>query len=97
MTRIPLTIDRLPLFADDEQIGEAVLGSERKREFRGFATLLEPKGMPKVSSLFGGRYVPAVKLFLDRYCGVAASGPKAESGTEDLSQWHKRRDRKVQA
>lgn len=63
--RDPLTWDRLPLYAGDEDIGEAVLGWDRKTEFRGLAQLHERQGMPKMSPVWGGRYVPAVKAFFD--------------------------------
>jgi hypothetical protein len=75
MRREPLTIDRLPLYATDEEIGEAVLGSERKREFKDLAILLERQGMPKISPLMGGRYVPAVRKFFDVYNGVPDLAP----------------------
>ena len=48
MSRTPLTWDRLPLFATDDEIGEAVLGRDRRREFAGIAQLLERDGMPKM-------------------------------------------------
>lgn len=76
------TWDRLPLFATDEEIGEALLGQGRKREFAGLAQLHERDGMPKVSSVWGGRYVPAVKAFLDAQYGIAAAVPLAPSGVE---------------
>ena len=34
-----LTLDDLPLFANDEQIGEAVLGWERRKEFKALAVI----------------------------------------------------------
>jgi hypothetical protein len=92
--RPALTIDRLPLFADDEQIGEAVLGRERACEFKRFATLLEPRGMPKISPFWGGRYVPAVKAFLDTTQGIASVAPLKEDGMEGSWQM---KDRKVPA
>lgn len=78
----PLTLADLPLFASDEQIGEAVLGRERRCEFRGFATLCERQGMPKVNEFWGGRYVPAVKAFLDADNGLRDHAPTAPNGME---------------
>lgn len=92
--RATLTIDRLPLFADDEQIGEAVLGRSRACEFKQFATLLEPRGMPKISPIWGGRYVPAVKAFLDTSQGIASVLPLKEDGMEGSWQTS-RKDRKA--
>jgi hypothetical protein len=96
MARPPLTTDTLPLFSDDDSIGEAVLGRERASEFKGLATLLESEGMPTVSPFWGGRYVPGVKAFLDQMQGVTDAKPLKEDGRE--GQWStSKRDRKVQA
>jgi hypothetical protein len=82
--RDPLTWDRLPLFASDRDLGEAVLGWERRDEFKGLATLQERYGMPKHDLLWGGRYVPAVKAFLDAEYGLnkSVAGPLAPRGVE---------------
>ncbi|MBR0934846.1 hypothetical protein [Bradyrhizobium jicamae] len=82
MKRQPYTLDTLPLYATDEEIGEVVLGVERKGEFKGLAVLLERQGMPKISPLLGGRYVPAVKQFFDTYNGLSQSVPARPDGTE---------------
>lgn len=76
-----LTIDRLPLFADDEQIGEAVLGRERAKEFVAYAAVA--KGFPPKSERWGLRYVPAVKRYLDAQQGLPdAKPPLMEDGPE---------------
>ena len=80
--RAPLTWDRLPLFSTDEEIGEAVLGWERKGEFAALAQLHERDGMPKISAVWGGRYVPAVKAFLDAQFGLSTAVPLAPNGVE---------------
>jgi hypothetical protein len=90
-----LTIDRLPLFSDDESIGEAVLGRERAGEFKGIAALFEPRGMPTISPVYGGRYVPAVKAFLDKMHGLSGVMPLKEDGME--GQWSNKKDRKARA
>jgi hypothetical protein len=82
MTRDATTWDRLPLFASDEAIGEAMLGRDRRSEFHGLATLHERDGMPKISPVWGGRYVPAVKSFLDAQFGLSAAVPLAPNGVE---------------
>jgi len=78
----PITISELPLYAADEEIGEAVLGRERKREFAGLAQLHERYGMPKISPVWGGRYVPAVKAYLDAQNGLSIATPLAPNGVE---------------
>jgi hypothetical protein len=82
MSRRALTWDELPLFATDEQIGEAVLGPARKREFGPMAQLHERDGMPRISPVWGGRYVPAVKAFLDLQYGLSTVVPLAPNGVE---------------
>jgi hypothetical protein len=83
MTRsMPVTWDTLPLFASDEAIGEAVLGRDRRGEFHGLATLHERDGMPKISPVWGGRYVPAVKSFLDAQFSLSAAVPLVPNGVE---------------
>jgi hypothetical protein len=79
-----LTLDDLPLFANDEQIGEAVLGWERRKEFKALAVLHEREGMPKVSPVWGGRYVPAVKACLDSQYGLSTAVPLAPNGVEEV-------------
>jgi hypothetical protein len=64
--------DDLPLFATDLELGAALLGQGRAREFTGIATMLEREGFPPVLALWGGRYVPAVRAFLDQMHGGAA-------------------------
>jgi hypothetical protein len=92
--RDPLTWDRLPLFACDRDLGEAVLGWERRDEFKGLAILQERYGMPKHDMLWGGRYVPAVKAFLDHQygIGIATAIPRAPRGIEE--SFHARRQTK---
>ena len=79
-----LTWDTLPAFATDEELGEVVLGRDRKREFRGLAELHEPAGMPKIDPAWGGRYTPAVKAFLDSRHGLALAAPPAPKGKEGI-------------
>jgi hypothetical protein len=50
--RTRLTIDTIPLFASDDEIGEVVLGFERRRESHILATLREIDGMPKIGWCF---------------------------------------------
>ena len=80
--KTPLTLADLPLFASDEDIGEAVLGYARRTDFKGLATLHERQGMPKLDPVWGGRYVPAVKAYLDSDYGLSAAVPLAPNGIE---------------
>jgi hypothetical protein len=92
-TPITITLDRLPLFADDASIGLALLGPGRAREWDKIADLLESRGLPKIDTLMGGRYVPAVKAFFDRDYGLSVSPPLTPDGAENLGAWQKHRHR----
>jgi hypothetical protein len=80
--RTTLTWDTLPLFASDEELGEALLGRDRRSEFHGLAMLHEPDGMPKIDPVWGGRYVPAVKAFFDAHNGLSPAVPFVPNGVE---------------
>jgi hypothetical protein len=70
------------LYAGELAICREVLGKGRSiEEWRGIATILERKGFPKIDPLFGGRYMPAVKAWLDAYNSVdEISFPKRGEG-----------------
>jgi hypothetical protein len=65
MSRAPLTWDDLPEYPTDEEIGEVVLGKDRRSEFHALATLREIDGMPKVDPFWGGRPKWLVKQFVE--------------------------------
>jgi len=86
--------DELPLFADEDAIGAAVLGPKRSCEWRALATLYERQGLPKIDPVMGGRYVPAVKAFFDHVYGLGASMmPAAPDGIERPETWTKSKRR----
>jgi hypothetical protein len=93
----PFCLEMLPLFATDELLGTALLGSERVSEWRQMAPLLEARGLPKVDDLMGGRYVPAVKAFFDHTYGLDRGGtpPLAPDGVEEFEKWKRSRRRLV--
>ena len=87
------SLDCLPLFATDEVIGAALLGADRVQEWRQIASLLEPRGLPKVDQLMGGRYVRAVVAYFDHQYGLdhGADPPLAPDGVEDFEKWKKQK------
>lgn len=87
------TLNDLPLYASDEDIGEAVLGFTRRKEFRGLATLREMHGMPPICTLWGGRYVPAVKAYLDFSNGLGGTRPLPLSPGGAERPWIKQPER----
>ena len=71
-SRLFLTLDHLPLFADDRDVARAVVGPdmEKIRHWLASVPSLEMSGLPKRHTVYG-RYVPAVRLFYDRQYGIA--------------------------
>lgn len=61
-----ITLEQLPLFADERSLSEAVLGRGKYTHWRAIIPLLERRGFPTIDGLMGGRYVPAVRAFFDR-------------------------------
>lgn len=88
MKRTPL--EDLPLFADDDAIGQALLGALRAREWKDIAPLYERQGFPRIDPIMGGRYVPAVRAFFDRQHGLLVlPGPiKRADGIERPEGWN---------
>jgi hypothetical protein len=82
MARQKLTWDTVPAFADDEELGEVVLGWDCRREFRGLAELHEPAGMPRIDPVWGGRYARAVPAFFDHRYGLRSDPPVRPPGRE---------------
>lgn len=67
-----LTLDQLPLFADDRDVAHAVVGPdlEKVRHWLASVPSLEMSGLPKRHTVYG-RYVPAVRQFYERQYGLA--------------------------
>lgn len=81
------SIENLPLFASDAEIGTVLLGSKRASEWSALAALYERQGFPKVDPIMGGRYVPAIKAFFDKQYGVATLVPTAPDGIDRPETW----------
>jgi hypothetical protein len=81
MMRRP-ALDDLPLFADDQALGFALLGAARAREWKNIVPIYERRGFPKVDPVMGGRYVPAVRAFFDREYGIGGAKFSAPDGIE---------------
>lgn len=94
--RATITLDHLPLYADEASIAAAILGPKRAGEWGQIAALLEGRGLPKIDALMGGRYVPAVRAFFDKEHGLAgAASPLAPDGSEELGSWKRKRARQA--
>jgi len=57
----------MPLYLSEPECAREVIGPNRIGDWRGIVAVLERKGFPKIDPLFGGRYFPAVRAWLDRY------------------------------
>ncbi len=88
-------LEALPAFASDLELGKAILGTRRAGEWCQIAALLEPRGLPKIDGLMGGRYVPAVRAFFDRDNGLGGELPLASDGVEDLGAWKRKQKRRA--
>jgi hypothetical protein len=95
--RPQITIEQLPLFADEKSLSDAVLGRGKYSHWRAVVPLLERRGFPTIDGLMGGRYWPAVKAFFDREYKIdAAYHVSAPDGPEDLGGMERiRADRKA--
>lgn len=88
-------LDSLPLFASEEAIATALLGTGNAVKWRNLAPLLERQGLPRIDPELGGRYIPAVKAFFDNKYGLISSPPLAtQDGTERFDDGWKRNARK---
>ena len=79
-----LTLDQLPLFADDRDVARAVVGPdvEKIRHWLASVPSLEMSGLPKRHTVYG-RYVPAVRLFYERQYG-SGSAPLTQSERDEI-------------
>lgn len=86
----------MPLFPSDREIATALYGADRKaaEAFLTRIPYLENDGFPRASAVYGRRYWPAVKAYLDARLGVRTESlPQAEDGVEVWDEQTKRRAR----
>jgi|NGEPerStandDraft_6_1074524.scaffolds.fasta_scaffold112887_2 hypothetical protein len=77
----------LPLYADEREIADLVLGSRAERWLQ-VVRELERGGLPKRSELFGGlRYVPKVLQFFDLREGVTRTILCADGQEDGPENW----------
>ncbi len=73
----------MPLYPTEEQIARAVMPPSNVKSWDGIAAVLERRGFPPIDPLFGGRYWPAVRAFLDRRHGLLENAQAAPDGEEN--------------
>lgn len=94
--RDAITFDKLPLFASDRDIAEAVVGPDEadKRAWCASVASLEACGFPRQARLYGKRYVPAVRAFYEREYGPVGRVPTDSPGPQEPSGWTSPRSRR---
>ena len=76
----------MPLFPSEEEVAFELLGPGKLGEWKGMAPILERRGLPPIDPMFGRRYWPAVKQWLDfRYNIGDVPAPQVPDGEEDWS------------
>ncbi len=81
-----------PLFLTEAEIAQRVGVSPA--EWTGTAVVLERHGLPAKDALFGRRYWPAVKAFLDHRAGLTGPAvPAQPDGLENFDDRPRGRDR----
>jgi hypothetical protein len=67
------------------------------QEWKQIAPLLEERGLPKIDTVMGGRYVRAVVAFFDREYGLGRGErvPLAPDGIEDFEGWRAKQKRRA--
>jgi len=76
---------RLPLFAGDLEIAQAVVGIKSAQRWvkEMLPTIAAKPGFPKIDAFHGGRPVQLVRLFYQSYLGImpgAVGAPDREEG-----------------
>jgi len=92
-----MTIDDLPLFASDLEIGIAVVGEQRAEHWASITVkrLETFPGFPKIDEAHGGRYVPAVKRYYEALYGApGGQKPRVEDRPENPDAWRRPRGKK---
>jgi hypothetical protein len=85
----PLKLEDLPMFANDRQIAEAIVGRDNAEKWmrERLPTLAGKQGFPAIDDFHGGRPVALVARFYENYLGTAQSKTDAAPARADASQW----------
>ncbi|MER9270449.1 hypothetical protein [Mesorhizobium sp. M0643] len=84
------------MFANDEDIAEALVGKLAAKKWRKepMPTIAKLPGFPAIDAFHGGRPVPLVKRFYENYLGLSAGQKGKPDGKEDETVWTRLRLRK---
>ena len=82
----PILAESLPLYATDPELRAAIFGARAKEPLCGnaFAQFAKRPDFPRLHPVFGGRHVPSVLAWFERYeSGIAQGvGPTEEERAE---------------
>jgi hypothetical protein len=79
--------DALPLFASDRDIAVALVGEDMAVTIIDMMPVLERMGFPAPDPFFVGRYVPAVRRFLDHRYGLTDTAAALCDGGAESERW----------
>lgn len=89
-------LDKLPMFATDRQIAEAIVGKDSADKWlrERLPTLASKPGFPPIDAFHGGRPVKLVARFYDEYLGIGDRRElTAPKGVENIEAWKPSRRR----
>nr|DAK98301.1 MAG TPA: hypothetical protein [Caudoviricetes sp.] len=77
---------RLPLFASDAEIAEAIVGKRAAQRWlkERLPTISGKPGFPKIDDFHGGRPVPLVRVFYESYLGITVGKAGMPDGGEGV-------------
>jgi hypothetical protein len=87
-------LDNLPMFANDNEIAEAIVGKKAAKEFvtKMLPSLERLPGFPVVDSFHGGRPVILVRMFYEKYLRLPDAPIVSNAASvEDPTAWKKSR------
>lgn len=73
----------MPLFPDEADIARAVLGPRGARDWKTIVPSLKRQGFLRMDPVFGARYRPAVKAWMDRRAGLTTMTVPARPGGKE--------------
>lgn len=83
-----VALEKLPLFATDQEIAVAIVGKEKAAYFRiAVIPTLERQGFPSKDPLHRGRSVHLVKQFYAAYLGITAGFAMAKPDGAEKRVW----------
>ena len=80
---MPRAMKEMPLFPPEDEIARELFGPNRLQFYHVAVKSLEKQGFPQIDPVFGRRYWPAIKQWLDKRYGLNSQWPSAVDGKEN--------------